>query len=52
MDLWIPWLDPSEKHPTLIQMFIEVLCQHGGVVVDVITSIGGFVILSSTFMFE
>ena len=52
MDGFVPWRGDCEKHPTLIHMFIEVLCKHGGVVIDVTTSRCGFVFLSSTFMFQ
>lgn len=36
---------PLEKHPILTQMFIEVLCKHGALVIDVTTSTGEFTIL-------
>jgi hypothetical protein len=52
MDGFVPWRGASAKHPTLIHMFYEVLCKPGGVVIDVTTSRCGFVILSSTFMFQ
>ena len=48
----IPWRGAREKHPTLIQMFIEALCKPGGVVVDVTASTGGFVIFITAFMFQ
>ena len=52
MNGYIPWRGTHEKHPTLIHMFIEVLCKLGGVVVDVTSSTCGFVILSVAFMFQ
>ena len=48
MNCSVPWRGAHEKHPILMQMFIEVLCKSGAVVIDVTTSTGGFTILIST----
>ena len=44
----VPWRGAREKHPILMQMFIEALCKPGAVVIDVTASTGGFTILIST----
>ena len=48
MNGFVPWRGAREKHPILMQMFIEALCKPGAVVIDVTTSTGGFTILIST----
>lgn len=52
MNGFFPWRGTHEKYPTLIQMFIEVLCKLGRVVVDVTTSTCGVVIFSFAFVFQ
>ena len=44
----VPWRGTREKHPILMQMFIEALCKPRVVVIDVTASTGGFTILIST----
>ena len=44
----VSWRGACEKHPILMQMFIEALCKPGAVVIDVTTSTGGFTIFIST----
>ena len=44
----IPWRGAREKHPILMQMFIEALCKLGAVVIDVTASTGVFAIFMPT----
>lgn len=50
MNDFVPWQGAHEKHPTLIQVFIETLCKHGVVVIDVTASTDELTTSSSTFM--
>lgn len=52
-DGWlVSWQGACEKHPALIQMFVEALCELGEVVVDITNSACGFINLSSICMFQ
>ena len=44
----IPWRGAREKHPIIMQMFIEVLCKSGAVVIDVTASTSVFAIFMPT----
>ena len=44
---FILWQGARQKHPILMDMFIEALCKPGAVVIDVTTSTNGFTILMS-----
>ena len=48
MNGFVLWRGAREKHPILMQMFIEALCNPGAVAIDVTVSTGGFTILIST----
>ena len=44
----VPWRGAREKHPILMQMFIEASCKPEAVAIDVTTSTDGFTILICT----
>ena len=48
MNGFVHWQGAREKHPILMQMFIETLRKHVAIVIDVTTVTDGFTILIST----
>ena len=52
MNGYVPWRGAREKNPIFIQMFIEALCKHEAVVIDVATSTSGFTILMFTIYIQ
>lgn len=52
MDEFVPWWSACEIYPTLIQLFIEALCEPRRAVVDTTIYTYEFVILKSIFIFQ